>query len=173
MRVHRYWQGLPPAVDYANRFTALGMQVHTWGPDTLSAEWADLAAATAHLVVPTRQAHHVANVARLGLLFDHGGWWADHDLEPLRPWSALPAPASGAYSWGDRCSCWLAFRRHHPLLRVALQSIAATPDGPPRTAVEVSGEAMLGRVWPPSVASVPVAGWARHHGWTARLRSTP
>ena len=108
-------------------------------------EAAKIAAETAHLVLPDErnQARHLANVARLVLLRDEGGWWSDYDLIPLVPFTNLPMNATAAHWLGMRCNCWMAFEAGHPALTLALDLIVAAADGPPTYSTQVSGERIL------------------------------
>lgn len=166
--IHRYWQGPPPAADYGPALHELtGLDVHDWTDEQLPA-WLDgLATATAPFVTGDRQVQHRANVVRAGLLWDHGGMWADHDLEPLADLTRLPDRATAAHADRSRCSCWLAYPAGHPDVGLVLDAIAAI--GPPvRRAVEQSGEQLWGRLLDPSVPAVQLhAGWAVHHAWTS------
>lgn len=179
--VHRYWSGpTEPGAASARNLEALRsyhgrLSVQDWTDATLPAEVRELADGLADRAMPEpRQAlRHRANVVRYALLRRFGGWWADHDLTPLRPFHTLPTPATAGH--GTRCTCWLAFPADHPRLTEALQAIAGLGPGD-RPSVVASGELLLDRLaWPDSeVARVqlphdglgrPIAGaepWAVH-----------
>lgn len=153
MNVHRYWSGDRPRPD-----AQLPDPVVDWTDDDVPLEYLHLADTTAHLVVPDprQQLRHRANVVRLGLLYEHGGWWADYDLTALASFSTLPSVATASHGT-TRCNCWLAFPARHPCLRTALDAIADQPDAEPRLSVYVAGEEFLTALWSPEeVPHVPV-----------------
>lgn len=178
--IHRYWRGDPPDEWTGRVLRRLhpGIPVTDWTPDTAPAAALDLAAGTAHLVVPARHVQHEANIVRLVLLWEHGGWWADHDLVPLDPFPTLPSPATAGHRYGRRCNCWLAFPAQHPALADALDAIAATAPGPPRQAADVSGEGLLTRLWGDDIGRLPLPVDASGHPnpdaprWAVHLHHT-
>ena len=101
----------------------------------------DLAAAP--VVAPADALRHRANVVRLWVLHERGGWWADSDLLPVRPFYELPSPATAGHAGRGRCSCWLAFPAGHPVLAAALNYVADAPPSTTAASREVSGEALL------------------------------
>ena len=111
MMIHRYWQGSASTVNFIDRLRELnpGVEIQDWSPSTLPVWVSELASMSADRVVEHRQAQHWANVARIGLLVEYGGWWADWDLNPKVPFASLPFPATAAHGdRGFRCNCWMA-----------------------------------------------------------------
>jgi hypothetical protein len=62
---------------------------------------------------------HAANIARLWLLWRHGGVWMDHDFIPLVHCTG-GGPAMAAHSDNGVCSCFMRFPAGHPILEEAL-----------------------------------------------------
>lgn len=166
MLIHRYWEGPPPPVDHRPTFGV----VKDWTRDTLPTWITDLIDATAHLITGRPLALHAANVARAGLLYEHGGWWADHDLITSTPFTELPFPATAAHPDGNRCNCWLAFPAGHRAPEAVLEAIEAAT-GPKRRPALVSGCYLWREHTPDDVARlVPDGTWATHERWTSRER---
>lgn len=168
--IHRYWQGpLGPPVDHRRGLEAVQSgPVIDWTPVTLPYWITDLIASSAQLVPAHRRAVHASNVARVGLLWQFGGWWADHDLEPLGvPWTDLPWPATAAHRNGSRCNAWLGFPAGHPALELVLDAIAERTEPGPASCV--AGCHLWRQLLDQDLelARVPFAGWARHHRWTS------
>ncbi len=146
MLTHRWWSGPDPAptdTDRAHR--DLGHELRDWTTGDLPPEIEHLTERLVPLVVPEHEHRHRANVARLWILLEHGGWWADHDLTPLVPFDSLPFPATAAHRAGNRCNCWLAFPKGHPALTATLAALAETPPAAPQRSPWVSGERVLDR----------------------------
>ncbi len=150
--IHRLWLGAttPEMAWTTKTLRQLNPEVevieHRWPPD----EAVKLAQATAHLVLPDshNQARHVANIARLVLLRDFGGWWVDYDLIPLVPFAELPVNATAEHRTGLRCNCWMSFEADHPALHAALDHIALTASGDYLSqSNRISGEWMLSDIW--------------------------
>lgn len=178
--IHRAWIGAPGAYDFHDTLAALnpGVEIRDWTPATIPDQWADLAARSARFVLESDADRHWANVVRVCALNEHGGWWADHDLEPLVPFADLPFPATALHRSGNRCNCWLAFPADHPTLREALYRIDHAQPRPPhhlrerRASTIVSGEQLLNgtdvpgvllwREWDGTINS-DASAWAIHH----------
>lgn len=168
--IHRYWDGPPPRADYRQRLELLNpeVEVRDWGPGSLPGWISDLIARTSRFVISDRQLQHAANVARACLLWEFGGWWADHDLRPLQPFTVLPSPAIAAHGDGTVCNCWLAFPAEHPVVGRVIDQIESA-SGPVRRAVEVSGERLWGAAVTGDVPRLRPTRWARHEAWTSSV----
>lgn len=149
MMLHRFWEG-PPNPSSAWQHTLLSElnpfdEVVDWSPTTLPTGLQDLLGHCSDMVRPEDEVRHRANIIRLWLLNEFGGWWVDHDLIPLRPFDSLPFPATAAHG-RTRCSCWLAFPAGHPLLWQALNSATNAPRSSTASSIEVSGEHLITRL---------------------------
>lgn len=166
--IHRYWTTAWSTAE-PEPLPLVGDQ-HVWHDDDVHPALIDLADSTAHLVYadPAQQARHRSNVVRLGLLWQFGGWWADHDLTASVPFTELPCPATARHPLGVRCNCWMAFPPEHEALDMALQTIAELPDAAPRHSTLVSGEMLLDRLWGDDVAQVVLGDTLLHEGRTGR-----
>lgn len=175
MMIHRYWEGDPPSVDRAEALQAMnpGVKVVTWTPETIPGWVTDLITGTAPAVLPEFQLTHAANVVRAAMLWTHGGWWVDHDLELHVPLKEVAFPSTGSHGH-TRCNCWLAFPPGHIASRNVLENIALqaqNPPSPPRYAVAVSGERLWDMYTPEDVPALVLDGsWATHEGWTSKAR---
>lgn len=143
MLVHRYWSG--DAAAESGDLSLAGVDVVDWRDDDVPSWLIEMADATAWRVTAGDELRHRANVVRLGLLFEYGGWWADHDVTALARFELLPSPATAAHRGGHRCNCWLAFPAKHVALAHAL---AAIDRGRNRgRSMVVSGESLLHELW--------------------------
>lgn len=182
--IHRYWSGPLPATEpwVGNVVRKLHphMPVFDWTDRKLPRQIVAFADDTAGQVGEQDRLRHRANVIRWSLLYEMGGWWADHDLIPLVPFTTLPVPATAAH--GTRCTCWLAFPQHHETPAAALEAIRTTvPTGTARS-VDVSGENLLERLCQDAIPRLelpfdaggsPIRGtkaWAVHLYATASSR---
>lgn len=130
------------------------MQVKDWSDRTLPADvvaWLDRHDDDCH---PDDQLRHRANLARLWLLNEHGGWWVDHDVILTARLDTLPYPMAAAH--GTLCSCVLGLPKQHPTLTAALEVVDANEPSDRRSPV-VSGEALLNRLRTPDVRLLPLA----------------
>lgn len=171
--IHRYWSGGELPQDFTDDLAALHLdvEIRTWTHLDLPGWIQRLVDKTAPLVIPERQHQHTANVARIGLLWEFGGWWADCDLLPHRSFSELPQRATAAHRNGSACNCWMAFGANDQDLALILNELETLEPAPPRRAVEVSGEQLLWRMLPDDVALVQVDEFATHYRWTSRRRN--
>lgn len=190
LNIHRYWTGDAPTPlgpwgcsVLANSQRA---QVLDWTDATLPTHIYDAAEAGRGRVHHADAARHRANIVRLALLAEFGGWWADHDLIPLVDFSTLPFPATAEHRGGMRCNCWLAFPPAHPALIETLARAMTAPVDPHGESRSVSGERLLNSVCSDEVARVrlliDVDGrfndaaqpWAVHaHATASRRRVAP
>lgn len=151
MLIHRYWSE-PPYRPSHTFITRTLRQLHPaaelqdWTDVTLPKEALELADRTAAQVHPAYYYRHRSNVISWWLLMTFGGWWADHDLVPITPFSELPSPATAAHRGGQRCTSWRAFPKGHPLPAAAVAQVLAAPDNPSAISSEVSGERLLTRL---------------------------
>lgn len=122
--IHRYWYGDLPtnpwiktAVESINKQHLLDWDDSKL-PENVVA-WLD-----EHKddVAPENISRHRANMVRLWLLNRYGGWWLDHDVIPLKPFSELPFPAIAAHKTSI-CTCVMGFPAEHPLIKLVLNNL--------------------------------------------------
>lgn len=167
----QYWNGgdPPPPLTPAGK---------VWGYSNLP-EWIRMTIDISRgNVIPSRVYQHEANVARVGLLYEFGGVWLDHDMEVH---GAIPEGVFvGRHENGTPCNCVMSFPSRHPLLARLLEIILRPIRGhwsgptPPRPATEISGEVLLGRHISdyPDVEVVDYGVFAVHHRWTSGIASS-
>lgn len=157
LMIHRYWEGDPLSISpYITQVLVNlnpGEEVRDWTPETLPPKIVQYLNGTEEQVIERDRVRHRANIIRLALLYEFGGWWYDHDVIPLRPVNALPYPIVAAH--GDRmCNSFMGFPAGHPELKLALDKIAANPPGSLTSPVS-SGEAFLNEIVTVSRISYP------------------
>lgn len=150
--IHRYWSG--DADPRSGDLVLAGVEVRDWTDSTVPAWLLDLADQTVWRVEPGDELRHRANIVRLGLLYEHGGWWADHDLTTLGSFAGLPSPATAQHRGGRRCNCWLAFPAGHSALEETLRQISLQSHRGRSTAV--SGEDLMEAMWGDEIGRVGV-----------------
>lgn len=150
MMIHRYWTGdaTPPLDPWALDVlcsTQQHAEVTDWTDETLPQALVELLDTVNDQVRPEDVPRHRANVVRLWLLHQYGGWWTDHDFIPLVSYETLPFPATAAHRGGERCGCWVGFPAGHPALALGLKIIATAPPSNERSR-DVSGDGFLNRI---------------------------
>lgn len=144
--IHRYWTGdepppLEPWLSKCLRSLNPDMELREWHDDTLPRSIRTLADVHEDQVQSADRIRHRANIIRLALLAEYGGWWYDYDVVPLCPVSALPVPVVGAH--GGLCNSFLGYPAGHPELAAALDAITAHPADDTARSTDVSGENFL------------------------------
>lgn len=145
MTIHRYWTGPEPAGAGWMRKALMtmnpGEEVIEWHDSNLPPETVAWMNDREHLVLASDVPRHRANMVRLWALFEHGGWWVDHDVIMLRPFEKLPFPALATH--GTVCTCVMGMPAGHPLMGAAILGVGQRASGPGRS-IDVSGERLVG-----------------------------
>lgn len=145
--IHRYWEGEPfPLTGYITSVLRnLNPEpVRDWTPETLPSRVIPYLAGIDDQVGESDQMRHRANVIRLALLYEYGGWWYDHDVFPLTPVRMLPFPVVACHG-ARMCNSFMGFPAGHPELKLALDRIAVNPPGSLSSPV-ASGEILLNEI---------------------------
>lgn len=153
MLVHRYWHGKPnPLHKWTGRILqSLGHEVKEWTDETIPGDVIRLIHDSSIRVREADRIKHRSNVVRWWALFIYGGWWADSDLIPLRPFTELPQPGTAAHG-GVRCTSWLAFPPRHEVPQAMLTSIGH--DNHYGQSSRVSGEWRLNQICPFDIPAI-------------------
>lgn len=147
--IHRFWHGLEPAtepwVEAVLRNLHPGMEVRTWRLDDLPIELVDGPMATDDIATGD-ELRHWANVVRWWALAEHGGWWLDHDVIPLRHLDAGAWTATVSLL-GPRTSAGLSMPAGHGLPVAMLERVTLRfHHSFRRPCPQVSGDAVLQQV---------------------------
>lgn len=156
--IHRYWAGVARP---SHQFTSSVLRrvhpefdIRDWTDGDLPKPLMKILEASTHKVRPEFAMRHRANVVRLWVLREYGGWWVDHDFLALTPFDELPFPATAQHADGTRCNCWLAFPPNHWLLEQALDHICEFEPHQPRSSMEMSGEGLLTKLADSTISAI-------------------
>lgn len=126
MTVHRFWYGIdPPPYPIVDAYVERSYQTIDWGFENLPFTIQKLATDTAKYVNNDTHRHY-ANVARLHILWTHGGIYLDHDIIPLTHLDLIPQPFIGSFG-GVHGAIWpgiMGFPPEHPMIGAALKRVA-------------------------------------------------
>jgi hypothetical protein len=144
--IHRYWHG-PPADEWTGkclRSIHPDMQVTDWTDELLPEQVVDWLYEHQHDVREADYFRHRANMVRLWLLNEYGGWWVDHDVLLLQPLTTLPYPMVAAHGT-MACNSVMGLPAGHPLLAEMLTVADAAQPSDARSP-DVCGERVLDRL---------------------------
>lgn len=162
MTIHRFWTSdSPPPYPILDKYVSLSYDARDWTFDNLPLDIRDIINMSTKYLTDSQDAvRHCSNVARLYILFNHGGIYIDHDILPLVNLEQITQPfvgSSGA-THPTAWSCLLGFQPEHPVLDEALSHVANIKGSESQLPLSLlSGSQLINTLLTPDITLVPLA----------------